>query len=107
MKIHNPILTTVEKAVQDQMRSVGREVLKDARDRAPKDTRKMVKTGRVNVDDLTVQISFKGVQAIVQHENLDFKHENGGEAKFLENAALEFDVEQAIADGLKKALGNG
>ena len=107
MKIHNPILSTVEKAVQEQMRTVGREVLKDARARAPKDTEKMVKTGRVNVDDLTVQVSFKGVQSIVQHENLEFKHEHGGEAKFLENAALEFDVEKAIADGLKKALSDG
>ncbi|WP_105567130.1 HK97 gp10 family phage protein [Microbacterium halophytorum] len=104
MKIPNPILSTVEEAVQDEMRKAGREVLKDARTRAPKDTGALRKTGRVNVDDLTVQVSFNGKVAAIQHENLDFQHPTGGEAKFLENAALDFDLEGAIARGVRSAL---
>lgn len=103
MNIHKPILSTVEKAVQEELRNAGREVLKDARERAPKDTGAMRKTGRVNVDDLTVQISFKGKVASIQHENLDYQHPTGG-PKFLENAALDFDIGAAIAKGVRSAL---
>lgn len=103
MKIHNPILSTVEKAVQEGMRAAGREVLKESNRRAPKDTGDMVKTGRVNVDDLTVQVSYRGVVARIQHENLDYEHDDGG-PKFLENAALQLDVEKIIGQAVRSAL---
>ena len=104
MKIHTPILSTVEKAVQDEMREAGREVLKNARAAAPRDTGALRRSGSVRVDDLSVQISFKGKVAAIQHENLDYKHDEGG-PKFLESAALEYDLAAAIAAGVKGALG--
>ncbi|NHI16863.1 HK97 gp10 family phage protein [Microbacterium excoecariae] len=104
MNIHNPILTTVEKAVQDELRKAGRDVLKQSNENAPRRTGALAKSGQVRVDDLTVQISYKARHAALQHENLDYRHQKGG-AKFLENAALEFDVEGAIAKGVRSALG--
>lgn len=103
MKIYSPILSTIEKSVQDGLLAAGREVLEESNRRAPKDTGAMVKTGRVDVDDLTVQVSYRGKVAPIQHENLDYQHDDG-EPKFLENAAMQLDVEQVIGQAVRRAL---
>lgn len=104
MKIHNPILSTVEKAAQDGLRAAGRAILKRSNELAPKDTEETIKTGRVNIDDLTVQVSYASFIARIQHENLDYQHDDG-EAKFLEQATMQVDLEQIMADVMRRRLG--
>jgi len=82
-------------------------VLKDSNQRAPRDDGTLVKSGRVTVDDLTVQVSYTAVHAALQHERLDWRHADGGEAKFLETAAEAVDAEGIAAKALQKALGSG
>lgn len=103
MKIHNPILSTIEAAVQKGLREAGREVLKESNANAPKLSGAMIKSGRVTVDDLTVQVSYTGIVALMQHERLDYRHDDGG-PKFLENAALGVDVESIIARAVLGAI---
>ena len=102
MKIHNPILSTVEKAVQDGLRAAGRAVRKESNANAPKDTGTMIKGAQVRVDDLTMQVSYP-FPASIQHEALDYTHDDGG-PKFLENAALGLDVETIIGAAVRKTL---
>lgn len=104
MKMHLPILSTVEKAAQDGMRAAGRDVLKRARDLSPTDTGASDKSGFVRVDDLTVQVGFTSLVSKLQHENLDWKHPDGGQPKFLEAAVDEIDIGSVIADHVRKAL---
>lgn len=100
-----PILNDLEKATQEGLRDAGRAVLKRARDLSPTDSGDSDKSGFMTVDDLTLQVGFKSLVSRLQHENLDWKHPDGGQAKFLETAADEIQVEEYIAARVRKALG--
>lgn len=54
----------------------------------------------VNGTSATCPLGFGGpasAYALVQHERLDFKHPNGGEAKYLENAIVEYSGEKGAS----------
>lgn len=104
MKMEKPILSLVEKAAQDAMRKAGREVLKRARELSPSDTGESDKSGFVAIDDLTVQVGFTSFVSLLQHENLDFQHPQGGQAKFLEAAADEIDIGAIAAAVIQEAF---
>lgn len=105
MRMLTPILSIVEKAAQEGLREAGRATLKRSNELAPKDDLDLVKSGRVVVDDLVVQVSYTAVHARFQHENLDFEHAEGGQAKFLELAADEVDIGRIVAEKVRGALG--
>ena len=104
MKMEKPILSLVEKAAQDAMRTAGKQVLKRARELSPTDTGDSDKSGFVAIDDLTVQIGFRSLVSLLQHENLDYKHPDGGQAKFLETAAEEINVLEIAAEAVRREL---
>lgn len=104
VKINKPLLTTAEKAAMDGARAAGRAILKRSNELAPRDDGDLIKSGGVRVDDLTVQVGYSALHARFQHEDLELQHANGGQAKFLEVAADEVDVEQFVADALRKAF---
>ena len=105
MKMHAPVVSLVEKAAQDGLREAGREVLKLARKKSPTDSGDSDKSGFSLVDDLTLQVGFKSPIARMQHENLDFQHKDGEQAKFLEAAVDETDIGAIIAKRVRAALG--
>jgi hypothetical protein len=105
MRMLTPILSTVEKAAQDGLREAGKAVLKLSNELAPKDDEDLVESGRVIVDDLTVQVSYTAFHARLQHENLDWQHEDGGQAKFLEAAADQVNIGTVVAEKVRAALG--
>lgn len=100
-----PILSTVEKAAQDAIREGGREVLRRARDKSPTLTGESDRSGFMQVDDMTVQVGFTSLVSRLQHEDLDNQHPQGGEAKFLEKAFDEVDIEQIAAQKVREAFG--
>lgn len=104
-KIHGARFTEIEQAAADGLVAAAREALADAKQRAPKDTGKLRRSGRVVSGDDGATVRFTAPHAWLQHENLDYQHEDGGEPKFLENAALEVDLGQIVADKVREALG--
>lgn len=106
MKINNPILSTIEKAAQNGLREAARAVLKRARDLSPTDTGDSDKSGFTRVDDLTMQVGFTSPVSRFQHENLDYQHPGGGQAKFLEAAVDEVDVAGIMAARVRKETGS-
>ena len=104
MKINLPLLTTVEKAAQDGLREGGRALLKRARELSPTLTGESDKSGFVRVDDLTLQVGFTSLVSLLNHENLDWQHPDGGQAKFLEVALQEVDVIDYVYANIVKAL---
>ena len=104
MKMHLPILSTVEQAAQQGMRAAGREVLQRARELSPTLTGDSDKSGFVATDDLTVQVGFTSLVSKLQHENLDWEHPQGGQPKFLEAAVDEVDIGAVTAAHVRKAL---
>lgn len=104
MKMH-PIHEVIEGAAIKGLRAGGRDVLKEARDRAPEDGGGLKKSGRVVQDDLEVHVKFTAPHAWLQHERLDYQHPNGGQAKYLETAALDTDIAAPVAKAVRAALG--
>jgi hypothetical protein len=93
-------------------------VMEDAKNRAPKDTTAMAKSGYVAKPQMfsgggtRVEGGFGGdsEQYVVrQHEDTALNHPNGGEAKFLQNAldAGEAGIRATIAKWLKVFLTTG
>ncbi|WP_104084246.1 hypothetical protein [Cryobacterium sp. Y11] len=105
MRILVPTVSVIEKAAQDGLREAGRAVLKRARELSPTDEGGSDKSGFVRVDDLTLQVGFRSHISRMQHENLDYQHQPGEQAKFLEAAADEVDTGAIIAARVRAALG--
>lgn len=100
-----PILSIVEKAAQDAMKKTARQLLKRSNELAPRDDGDLIKSGKVVVDDLSVSVRYTAPHAVFQHEHLDWEHEAGGSAKFLERASDEIDIGAAVAEAAREALG--
>lgn len=107
MKIHAPILSTVEKAAQDGLREVAKQTLVRAKELSPTVTGESDKSGFMLVEDLIAQVGFTSFVSLLQHEKLEFKHPGGGVPKFLETAAAEIapQVEEIMGARVRAALG--
>lgn len=103
--MHMPVLTAVEQAARKGLRKAGREVLKKANALAPQDDGDLIKSGRVVIDDMTVQVSWSAIHAPLQHENLDWQHTGGGGPKFAERAMTEVDIPAIVAAAVRRELG--
>lgn len=86
MRIYRPILSQIEALAQDGLKAVAENVLAESNRRAPEDDGDLIASGRTGVDDLRANVAYKSFYAVWIHERLDWKHDDGGEAKFLENA---------------------
>lgn len=104
MKMHTPVASVLEKAAQEGLKKAGRQVLKRARELSPTDTGGADKSGFSLVDDLTLQVGFRSPIARLQHENLDYQHKDGEQAKFLEAAAEQIDIGAIIASEVRASF---
>ncbi len=59
-------------------------LLTESRKIVPLDEGTLERSGRVNVDGLNGSVSYDTVYAVVQHEELSYKHLPGRSAKYLE-----------------------
>lgn len=101
----NPIRDTISNAASEGLKVGARVVLKEARERAPVDDGGLRKSGRMILDDLDATVRFTAPHAWLQHEKLEYQHPNGGQAKYLESAAIETDLAKPIADKVRAVLG--
>lgn len=83
-------------------------VLGVANDKVPLDEGFLQSTGTASVDegDMTGMVSYDGPYAVRQHEELEWRHAPGREAKYLENAlnSSQTEVRALIAAQLRRAL---
>lgn len=107
MKQYLPLLTAMEKAAQSALAEHAQQVMAESNRLAPRDTGDMVKSAKIEVSDLTVQAGYTDFVARLQHENLDYQHAGGGQAKFLETAANDRagELPGTIVKHLRRALG--
>lgn len=70
----------------DGLEAAAEHLLAAACDVVPYDKGKLAETGEADVDKgrLRASVYFRGPYAVVQHENLDWKHPGGRTAKYLE-----------------------
>lgn len=106
VKQNNAKLTELERAARDALQDVAKQVLKRAKELAPKDDGDLRRSGRVSVDDTTVIVRFKAPHAWLQHERLDYQHDDGG-PKYLERAVDEVGGPAAVISKTKARVGRG
>jgi hypothetical protein len=90
--------------MQDDLAHGAKVILKDAKERVPKESGDLAATGHIDRDaggKNTVAIKFRGPYARYIHEHLFFKHPHGGEAKYLEVALL-MQGREAIRQAVEK-----
>lgn len=104
---YRPLADAVDTAAAAGLREGGKQVLRDARSRVPVDTGGLRKSGGISQDRSTdeVSVTFSAPHAWLIHEKTELQHPNGGEAKFLENAALATDIAKPVADHVRAVLG--
>jgi hypothetical protein len=103
--MHRALSDTILNAADDGLRQAGRDVLKAARARVPVDDKVLWRSGKVVVGEAgEVEVIFDAPHAWLQHEKTEYEHPNGGEAKYLETAALETDVAKPVADHIRAVL---
>lgn len=95
----------------DTLTRIGYGILARGQDLVPFDTGALFDSGEVSEPEgvlgsyVSIEIGFgneKVNYAIIQHENLEYKHPNGGQAKFLEQPCMEQApyIEADLADAL-------
>lgn len=104
-RLFRPILSAIEKAAEEGLTEAAKETLKRAKERVPVDTGGLKRSGRVTVDDLSVTVRFHSPHAYLVHEHTEWQHPNGGQAKFLETAALEIDLGAYVAHAARATFG--
>lgn len=88
------------------------QVLTTARSRVPHEEGTLERSGAVSAphktsDGVVVGISFNTPYAVRQHEELDWRHDDGRQAKYLETAKADDadTAKQLIAQAIRNALG--
>lgn len=82
-------------------------LLQVSRTKVPIEEGTLERSGKASQDGLRGAVSYSTPYAVIQHERMDFKHDNGREAKYLENAFNQeaSTVGEIIATEVKKVLG--
>lgn len=91
------------RGVEDALQDVGEYILEESNRVVPHEVGDLQDSGRVSVDDKVVAISYDTPYAVVQHEDMTFKHDAGRKAKFLEDAisdASQGPAQRILADKL-------
>ena len=98
----------VREAAERGLRKGGDIVLAESNRHVPVEPdRKLLESGKVTQDGTTVAVAYDTPYAVIQHERMNYHHDPGRHAKFLEKAALakRREVEEAVAAEVRRALG--
>lgn len=80
-------------AAAGALKAIGEDMLGEAQRRAPVEEGTLRASGDLELDVagpvMTATVSFNTVYAARQHEELDWQHPKGGQAKYLESVLLE------------------
>lgn len=90
-------------AIEQALREVGEYILEESSRQVPLEVGDLQDSGRVTVDGNTVAVSYDTPYAVRQHEEMDYRHDAGRKAKYLEdpmNAAAQGPAQHIIGERL-------
>ena len=95
-----------EESVKKSLKEISLDLQGESQRRAPVDTGDLRGSAYTKQDGLTAEVGFSSPYAVRQHENMQYKHKRGGEAKYLENPFKERRDRylKDIGDAVKKAV---
>jgi hypothetical protein len=98
----------IQAAAVQGVRMAAEHVLTESRKRVPIEEATLERSGVATVDEatLTAAVSYDTPYAVRQHENLNYRHDNGRSAKYLESVLPETAdvVEALLAAQIRRAL---
>ncbi|QFG13446.1 minor head protein [Gordonia phage Powerball] len=100
------VLEEIAGAWTAAMQAGADELLEASNRLVPVDDGELRASGVARAEGKESAVAYTAPHAMKQHERLDFNHPSGGQAKFLETAALASasSIEQAIADAMRNRL---
>lgn len=93
----------MRQAAHDAVGDAAEYILETANRTVPIEEATLKRSGQVSQDGLTAMISYDTPYAARQHEELDYRHDSGRRAKWLEKTMEE--EEKAVTEFLRKKLG--
>ncbi|WP_394434510.1 minor capsid protein [Streptomyces sp. SGAir0957] len=103
-----PAERAIRQAAAHGLQLAAEHVLTESQDVVPLDEGELQRSGTATVDegDLTAAVSYDTRYAVRQHEELDFQHAPGRQAKYLEQPlnANRGPVQRIIAAEIRRAL---
>lgn len=104
------LIAVMKQAVADGLNEAAETAQKAARELAPKDTEGLADS--ISVEEATPRqatpssrVYTNARHSVPQHERLDYEHPNGGQAKYLELAVADVDLEGILGEHVKRAFG--
>jgi hypothetical protein len=100
-------INEIKDATKEAVNEVALDLIGKAKERAPLDTGDLrgsgfVNNGGTNGQIYKAKVGFSEPYALEQHENLQYQHPRGGEAKYLENPLKE--NEERYIDHIKSKV---
>jgi len=87
----------------DLLMRIGEHIGQVSDSRCPIEYGDLIRSRRVTVDQGTVAVSYNTPYAVRQHEELDYQHDAGRQAKYLESAVADETgtVQRMVRDGMR------
>ncbi|OYO16634.1 hypothetical protein CGZ93_17900 [Enemella dayhoffiae] len=93
----------IRQAVEDGLHDAAEAVLVESNSRVPIDQgNELERSGKVTVSGTKAVVSYDTPYAVKQHERMDFHHDPGRSAKFLERAGHSADTADVVADRIRR-----
>jgi hypothetical protein len=99
----------IERGIERGVAEAAHHLLEQANRHVPEDPdRRLERSGKVSTDGDTAAVSYDTDYAVIQHERLDYHHEPGREAKWLERTgnAERRELAEIVAARIRAALGH-
>lgn len=100
------VVEVLDAAIGEGLHDAGHVLLRESNALSPDDTGEMDRSGEVVVDGNQAGVGYTSEYAWKQHEKLYYRHDGGGQPKFLEEALVGNvdQIAQAMAEPLRRAL---
>lgn len=98
--------TAAQRGAERGIALAAEHVLQLSRERVPLEEGTLERSGVASRSGLTAAVSYDTVYAVRQHEELDWQHAEGRQAKYLESALIDSvdEVPEIVAAQVRRAL---
>lgn len=95
----------IREAIAQGVEDAAEDVLRKSNQVVPTDPgNELEKSGKVTTDGTSAAVSYNTEYAVIQHERMDYRHDPGRRAKFLEQSADPGAAAGAVADRIRRAI---
>lgn len=100
------VLVGLEGALEHAMLLGAEHVLEESNRIIPHETGDLERAGEAQAEGRRSRVSYESIYAIPQHENLEYRHDPGRQAKYLETAGIQAgpELEAIVGEAVRRLL---